>query len=161
MRRNGDESEDGQSSNTQKDQDSVVSFEEKIDTTAIEEEDWIEHIKGSTNDAMEKMENAKIRCWNKTHKKRNITEGEMVDGCSRMDTRTQLKIQDQLSDWETKKKDGKMTSTNSSNLLRTRQKTLVKAAAKSTKHGSTAKKPAEDGLSKPTSEIRQRSETER
>ena len=69
----GDESEDGQSSNTHKDQDSDVSFEndteEEIDTTEIEEEDWIEYIKRSTNDAMEKMENAKIRCWNETHKR--------------------------------------------------------------------------------------------
>ena len=68
-----DESEDGQSSNSHKDQDSDVSFEndteEEVDTTEIEEEDWIEYIKRSTNDAMEKMENAKIRCWNNTHKK--------------------------------------------------------------------------------------------
>ena len=67
--------EDGQSSNTHKDQDSDVSFEndteEEIDTSEIEEEDWIEYIKRSTNDAKEKMENAKILCWNKTHKKRN------------------------------------------------------------------------------------------
>ena len=44
----GDESEDGQSSNTHKDQDSDVSFEndteEEMDTTEIEEEDWIEYI---------------------------------------------------------------------------------------------------------------------
>ena len=73
MSSTGDESEDGQSSNTHEDQDSDVSFEndteEEIDTTEIEEEDWIEYIKRSTNDAMEKMENVKIRCWNKTHKK--------------------------------------------------------------------------------------------
>ena len=81
MSSTGDESEDGQSSNTHKDQDSDVSFEndteEEIDTTEIEgrldwidieEEDWTEYRKWSTNDAMEKMENAKIRCWNKTHK---------------------------------------------------------------------------------------------
>ena len=43
--------------------------EEEIDTTEIEEEDWVEYLKRSTNDAMERMENAKIRCWNKTHKK--------------------------------------------------------------------------------------------
>ena len=43
--------------------------EEEIDTTEIEEEDWIDYIKRSTNDAMENIENAKIRCWNKTHKK--------------------------------------------------------------------------------------------
>ena len=55
----GDESEDGQSSNTHKDQDSDVSSEneteEEIDTTEIEEEDWIEYIKRSTNDAIKKM----------------------------------------------------------------------------------------------------------
>ena len=34
----------------------------------IEEEEWIDYIKRSTDEAMEKMENAKIRCWNKTHK---------------------------------------------------------------------------------------------
>ena len=53
--------------------DSEVSFEEDadedIDTTVIEEEDWIEYIKRSTEDTMEKMESAKIRCWNRTHKK--------------------------------------------------------------------------------------------
>ena len=53
--------------------DSEVSFEddadEEIYTTSIEEEDWIEYTKRSTEDAKEKMESAKIRCWNKTHKK--------------------------------------------------------------------------------------------
>ena len=67
-----DESEDGQSSNTHNDQDSDVSFEndtdEEINTTEIDEEDWIEYVKRSTDDAIEKMDNAKIRCWNKTHK---------------------------------------------------------------------------------------------
>ena len=62
----------GQSTSTQNDVDSEVSFEddadEEIDTTVIEE-DWIEFIKRSTEDAMEKMERAKIRCWNRTHKK--------------------------------------------------------------------------------------------
>ena len=73
MSSTGDESEDGQSSNSHKVQDSDVSFEndseEEIDTTEIEEEDWIEYMKRSTEDAMEKMAHAKIRCWNKTHKK--------------------------------------------------------------------------------------------
>ena len=53
--------------------DSDVSFEddadEEIDTTSIEEEDWIEYTKRSTEEAIEKMESATIRCWNKTHKK--------------------------------------------------------------------------------------------
>ena len=68
-----DESGDGQSTTTHNDVDSEVSFEDdaddEIDTTLIEEEDWIEYIERSTEDAMEKMECAKIRCWNRTHKK--------------------------------------------------------------------------------------------
>ena len=112
----GDESEDGQSSNTHNDQDSEISFEddthEEVDTTVIEEEEWIEYIKRSTHEAMEKVENTKIRCWNKTHKimKWRLalriasvpSERWLVKSC-RMETRTQLKIQDQQSNWETKK----------------------------------------------------------
>ena len=68
-----DESGDGQSTKTQDDVDSEVTFEddadEEIDTTVIEEEDCIEYIKRTTEDAMDKMERAKIRCWNRTHKK--------------------------------------------------------------------------------------------
>ena len=45
----GDESEHGQSSISHNDQDSDVSFEndteEEVDTTEIEEENWIEYIK--------------------------------------------------------------------------------------------------------------------
>ena len=67
------ESGDGQSTTTQNDVDSEVSFEddadEEIDTIVIEEEDLIEYIKRSIEDAMEKVERAKIRCWNRTHKK--------------------------------------------------------------------------------------------
>ena len=68
-----DESEDGQSSVSHKEQDSDVSFEsdngEEIDVAEIEEEDWVNYIGRSTNEAIEKMGNEKIRCWNKTHKK--------------------------------------------------------------------------------------------
>ena len=67
-----DENEDGQSSNTHNDQDSDFSFEndtvDEINTTVIEEEEWIEYIK-NTDETIEKMENAKIRCWNRTHKR--------------------------------------------------------------------------------------------
>ena len=67
-----DESGDGQSTTTHNDVESEVSFEddadEEIDTTLIEEEDWIEYTKRSTDEAKEKTESAKIRCWNKTHK---------------------------------------------------------------------------------------------
>ena len=61
--------------------DSEVSFEddadEEIGTTVIEEEeeeDWIEYTKRSTEDAMVKVERAKIRCWNR------ITKNEMEIG---------------------------------------------------------------------------------
>ena len=63
---------DGQSTTTHNDVDSEVSFEDdaddEIDTTLNEEEDWIECIKRSTEDNIEKMESAKIRCWNRTQK---------------------------------------------------------------------------------------------
>ena len=68
-----DESGDGQSTKCKDDMDSEVTFDEdsdkEIDTIEIEEEDWIEYIKRSTADALDKMEHAKIRCWNRTHKK--------------------------------------------------------------------------------------------
>ena len=115
----GDEGADGQSSITHNDQDSDVSFENGIDeeivSTEIEEENCIEYITRSTDEAMEKMKNAKIRCWNKTRKKsemetraenNNITEREMVEESRRMEPWTPFKIQDQQSDWETKKKMG-------------------------------------------------------
>ena len=68
-----DESDDGQSTKSEDDVDSEVTFEEdsheEMDTIEIEEEEWIEYIKRSTADALDKMESAKIRCWNRTHKK--------------------------------------------------------------------------------------------
>ena len=73
MCRTDDESDEGQSTKSKDDVDSEVTFEEdsdkERDTIEIEEEDWIEYIKRSTADALDKMERAKIRCWNKTHKK--------------------------------------------------------------------------------------------
>ena len=72
MRSTDDDSGDELSTTTHNDVDSEVSFEddadEEIDTTSIEEGDWIEYIKRSTEEAKEKMESAKIRCWNKTQK---------------------------------------------------------------------------------------------
>ena len=68
-----DESEDGKGDTSHNDQDSDVPFEidndEEIDAAEIEEEDWVEYIKRSTNEAMEKMENEKIRCWKMTQRK--------------------------------------------------------------------------------------------
>ena len=53
--------------------DSGVTFDEDsekdIDTAEIEEEDWFDYIRRSTADAIVKMEHAKIRCWNRTHRK--------------------------------------------------------------------------------------------
>ena len=43
--------------------------EKEIDTIEIEEEDWVDYIKRSTAEALDKMERAKIRCWNRIHKK--------------------------------------------------------------------------------------------
>ena len=67
-----EESGDGQSTKSEDDVDSGVTFDEdsekEIDTIEIEEEDWIDYIKTSTADALDKMERAKIRCWNRTHK---------------------------------------------------------------------------------------------
>ena len=68
-----DESEDRKSNTSQNYQDSDVSFEidndEEIDAAETEEEDWVEYIKRSTNEAMEQMENEKIRCWKMTQRK--------------------------------------------------------------------------------------------
>ena len=68
-----DESGDGQSTKSEDDVDSGVTFDEDseidIDTAEIEEEDWFDYIRRSTADAIDKMEHAKIRCWNRTHRK--------------------------------------------------------------------------------------------
>ena len=68
-----DESEDGKSDTSHNDQDSDVPFEidndEEIDTAEIEEEEWVEYIERSTIEAMEKIENEKIRCWMLTQRK--------------------------------------------------------------------------------------------
>ena len=69
-----EESGDGQSTKSEDDVDSGVTFDEdsekQIDTIEIAEEDWIEHLKRSTVNALDKMERAKIRCWNRTYKKK-------------------------------------------------------------------------------------------
>ena len=58
-----DETEDGHSSNTNCDQDSDISFmndtDEEIDTAVIEEEDWIEYMKRSTDEVIEQSTNYK------------------------------------------------------------------------------------------------------
>ena len=52
----------------------------KLDATTIEEEELIDYIKRSTEDAMDKMERAKIRCWNSTHIKNEMEIG--TDNCN-------------------------------------------------------------------------------
>ena len=42
--------------------------DEEIDTIEIEEENWIEYMKRSIVDALDKMERGKIRCWNSPQK---------------------------------------------------------------------------------------------
>ena len=65
------ETNDGNSSNADRHQDSDISFmndtDEEIDTAEVEEEEWIEYILRSTDEAMERMETAKIQCWMKAH----------------------------------------------------------------------------------------------
>ena len=43
--------------------------DEEIDTDDMEEEDWIDYMKRSTDEAMERMKTAKIQCWIKTHRR--------------------------------------------------------------------------------------------
>ena len=153
-----DESEDGQSSNTHNDQDREISFEkdtdEETDTTVIEDEDWIEYITRSTDEAMEKIENAKIRCWNKTHKRMKwrlelriafLPSERWLEKLQNgtLNSAQNTGATEQLGGQE---EDGKTTSTNSSNVKETRHQTLLKAATKSTKHGSLLQKTVEDGL---------------
>ena len=68
-----DKSGEDQSTKSEDDMDSGVTFDEDsekdIDTAEIEEEDWFDYIRRSTADAIDRMDHAKIRCWNKTHKK--------------------------------------------------------------------------------------------
>ena len=94
---------------------------------------------------LEKMESAKIRCWNKTHKKWNgnwhweSQHHRVKDGWKRLLNGTQNWAQDKgpTERLEDREKDGKNTSTNSSNKNLKKLKTQSKAAIKPTKLGST------------------------
>ena len=37
--------------------------DEEIDTAVVEEENWTEYMKRSTEEAIERMKTAKIQCW--------------------------------------------------------------------------------------------------
>ena len=70
---NTSKTDDRNSSNTDHDQDSDISFmndtDEEIDTAEIEEQDWIEYMKRSTDEAMVRMKTAKVQCRIKAHRR--------------------------------------------------------------------------------------------
>ena len=74
------ETEEGSDQNSNKDQDSVVSFQEDAEDesdSTENEEDWIEYIKRrSTKEAGEHMEKQKIPCWIETHRRANVANGK-------------------------------------------------------------------------------------
>ena len=49
--------------------DVSIDDDEEIDAAEIEEEEWVEYNNRNTIEAMEKMENEKIRCWKMTQRK--------------------------------------------------------------------------------------------
>ena len=66
------ETEEGSDQDSNKDQDSNVSFQEEIDEaidSTEKEEYWIEYIKRSTKEAEEHMKKQKIPCWIETHRR--------------------------------------------------------------------------------------------
>ena len=72
-RSSDEETAEGGNSNADCDQDSDISFmsdtDEEIDTSEIEEEDWIEYMKRRTAIAVERMNAAKVPCWLETHRR--------------------------------------------------------------------------------------------
>ena len=115
----GDESEDGQSSNTHKDQTRRV-FRERYWGRNWHHRDWRggfhwihkkKHKRchgkdGKCEDSMLEQDSQKKK-WRLALRFSNITQWEMVDESCRMKPRTQLKIQDQQSDWDAVKKMGR------------------------------------------------------
>ena len=65
------ETEEGSDQNSNKDQDSDVSFQEDTEEihTTENEEDWIEYIQRSTKEAEERMQKHKILCWIEIHRR--------------------------------------------------------------------------------------------
>ena len=66
------DTEDGSQPDSNKDQDSDVSFQEEADEeidATENEEDWFEFIKRSTKEAEEHMETYKIPCWIEVHRR--------------------------------------------------------------------------------------------
>ena len=72
------ETEEGPDQNSNKDQDSDVSFQDEVDKeidATENEEDWIEYIKRSTKEAEEHMEKQKIPCWIEIHRRMKLANG--------------------------------------------------------------------------------------
>ena len=113
-----DETDGANSSNTDCDQYSDISFmndtDEESDTADIEEEDWIDYMKRSTDEAMERMKTAKIQCWIKTH--RRMKWRLAMRTASLLEERWVMKEAGWHSELSTEyqRKDGKMKSMTSS-----------------------------------------------
>ena len=130
----GDETEDGHSSNTNCDQDSDISFmndtDEEIDTAVIEEEDRIEYMKRSTDEAMERMKTTKIQCWIKTHRRMKWRLATRIASLPKERWMVKAAVWNpELStteQWGDQEKDGKTRLMNSSSLekLNRRQKVI-------------------------------------
>ena len=92
--------------------------DEEIDRADIEEEDWIEYMKRSTEKAMERMKTAKIQCWIKTH--RRMKWRSVMRIASLLKQRWVMKAANSARNtkhtelWEDRRKDGKMKSMSSS-----------------------------------------------
>ena len=84
-----------------------IDNDEEIDAAEIEEEEWVEYIKRSTIEAVEKMVNKKIRCskltqrrmkWRLAMRIATSQKERWLIKAAGMEPRTQLKIQDQQID---------------------------------------------------------------
>ena len=89
--------------------------DDEMDTTEIEEENWIDYMKRSTEEAIDKMDDAKIRCWIKTHKRmkwkmtlRNasLPNGRWMVKAVELNPERSSRYQDIQINWETEKKMG-------------------------------------------------------
>ena len=140
--------------------DSGVTFDEDsekdIDTAEIEEEYWFEYIRRSTADAIDKMEHAKIRCWNRTHRKMKWKLA------SRIRTSPSERWVKKAAEWNPElsskyrtsrmigrpKRDGKMTSMISSNKIMMRERLMnhVKEGFKTITCGSILQLTGKNGL---------------
>ena len=73
------ETEEGSDQNSNKDQDSDVSFQDEVEeeiNATENEEDWIEYIKRSTKEAEEHMEKQKKKpCWTEIHRRMKLANG--------------------------------------------------------------------------------------